>query len=91
MLPSLVEIRHVPGRPSEAVLHFACGIRIAGIRVWRTPRGPRVVMPALRSGRGPCFALPPSLRRECEAAVLARWRACAVMTESVNSLARAAA
>lgn len=91
MLPSLVEIRHVPGRPSEAVLHFTCGIRIAGIRIWRTPRGPRIVMPMLPSGRGHCFRLPPSLRRECDAAILERWRASIVMTESVGKIARAAA
>lgn len=48
-------------------------------------------MPPLPAGRKACFELPPSLRRECDAAILERWRASVAMTESVSKIARAAA
>lgn len=74
MLPRSVEVLLAPGRPSEIVLHLACGVRVGGIRVWRTSRGPRVLMPVSIHGRRPGFGIPPVLRSEWEASIVAAWR-----------------
>ncbi len=80
-----------PGRPAHVSIELSGSIRLAGIQVWRTSRGPRVLFPGADSARGRgMIAIPPSLRRDWSEAILAAWRRTAVsMTETVERSAAA--
>lgn len=80
-----------PGRPARVSIELSGAIRLAGIQVWRTSRGPRVLFPGAASttGRG-LIAIPPSLRRDWSEAILTAWRrAAATMTDDVGRSAAA--
>jgi len=85
--PRSIDIVLDPGRPARISLDLAGGIRLSGIQVWRTPRGPRVLFPdAHRQGTHALIAMPSSLRRDWGEAILAAWRRTVrVATESVAS------
>ena len=80
-----IDMTFDPGHPARVSIELSGAIRLAGIQVWRTSRGPRVLFPGTASaaGRG-MIAIPPSLRRDWNEAILAAWRrATSSMTESV--------
>lgn len=84
---SAIDLRIESGRPATVALRLSCGLELSGIRVWRTPGGPRVVFPTVaQPSPRPVFRLSRARRREWELAILEIWRSRAL--ESVGRPAR---
>jgi len=81
-----------PGRPAAVRLRLRTGLELSGIRVWRTPRGPRVVYPSLPGpSSAPVFRLSRTARLAWTQAIVDSWRVAVAPASMALPVARRAA